>query len=318
MSINPVLSPNFAVPPIDPQADGKNDLGALFHSLINPTIEQATYGIDGAQRSQAVPVPEQDKKSQDKKGADNKPAIRDDFVATNVDINGNPESESVKPIASAEDFSIGDLIDVMNPLQHIPIVSTLYRDITGDNVSPAANVMGGLIFGGPLGLLVASANAIFAQENNGKDMGQSILAAITGDDAATPAIAATAPTPQNVAADDAALPAAETASDYIVADGKEGDGAINLANLPDATTEQTPIESPPTLAAPAPAANSAAAEPAAKLPIAPAAMPDPAPIAPQQMPEFMMRALDKYEAMIKSRNQGQAPLTIPESTVIAP
>jgi hypothetical protein len=145
-----------------------------------------------------------------------------------------------------------------------------------------------------------------------------MLAAITGDDAAAPAIAAATPAPQNIAADDTTPPAAETASDHVVADDNEGDHAINLANLPDTEAEQTPIESPPTLAAPIPAPISAAAEPAVKLPIAPAAMPDPAPIAPQQMPEFMMRALDKYEAMMKSRNQGTAPLTIPESAVIAP
>ena len=48
-------------------------------------------------------------------------------------------------------FSFGDLIDIINPLHHIPVLGTLYRKITSDEIDPAARVAGGALFGGPLG-----------------------------------------------------------------------------------------------------------------------------------------------------------------------
>src|SRR5215470_6180450 len=29
-------------------------------------------------------------------------------------------------------FGFGDLVDIVNPLQHIPVVATIYRNMTGD------------------------------------------------------------------------------------------------------------------------------------------------------------------------------------------
>lgn len=40
-------------------------------------------------------------------------------------------------------FRFGDLIDIVNPLQHVPIVSWAYRALTGDTIAPAAKVLGG-------------------------------------------------------------------------------------------------------------------------------------------------------------------------------
>ena len=84
-------------------------------------------------------------------------------------------------IARKADFSFGDLLDIINPLQHIPIVSTIYRSITADEISGPARVFGGALFGGPLGFIVAIANSIF-DEVNGGDLGETVLAALTGED----------------------------------------------------------------------------------------------------------------------------------------
>ena len=54
-------------------------------------------------------------------------------------------------------FTFDDLIDIINPLQHLPIVSTIYRAITGDEISVKARAVGGGLFGGPIGLLAAGA-----------------------------------------------------------------------------------------------------------------------------------------------------------------
>lgn len=74
-------------------------------------------------------------------------------------------------------FTFGDLIDIINPLQHIPIVSTLYRAITGDEISPAARFAGGGIFGGLVGVAMAAVNEI-AESATGKDIGDNVMAAI--------------------------------------------------------------------------------------------------------------------------------------------
>ncbi len=68
-------------------------------------------------------------------------------------------------------FSFGDLIDVINPLQHIPFVSTFYRDATGDDISAGPRVMGSTLFFGPIGLAGALANVV-VEENTGMDIGE--------------------------------------------------------------------------------------------------------------------------------------------------
>lgn len=87
------------------------------------------------------------------------------------------------------DFSFDDFLDIINPLQHIPVISTLYREITGDEISPTARVLGGTLFGGPTGFVSAAANALY-EEIAGEDIGQSVLALFSDDAAnATPQFA---------------------------------------------------------------------------------------------------------------------------------
>jgi hypothetical protein len=75
-------------------------------------------------------------------------------------------------------LTFGDFLDVINPLQHIPIVSTIYREMTGDDISPGARVAGGALFGGPIGLAVAAVNAI-VESTTGDDIGENLIAAFT-------------------------------------------------------------------------------------------------------------------------------------------
>ncbi len=80
------------------------------------------------------------------------------------------------------EISFGDFLDIINPLQHIPIVGTIYRAVTGDEISPTASIFGGFLFGGPLGFVTAISGAIF-EEASGQDLGETVLAALVGDDA---------------------------------------------------------------------------------------------------------------------------------------
>lgn len=62
-------------------------------------------------------------------------------------------------IGTAE-LSFWDVLDVINPLQHIPILSSAYRAVTDDALGSVANIVGGALFGGPIGAGVAIASEI--------------------------------------------------------------------------------------------------------------------------------------------------------------
>ncbi len=81
--------------------------------------------------------------------------------------------------ADAGDF-LDTLLDIVNPLQHIPVVSNLYREFTGDTISPMARMVGGAVFGGPVGFASATANVLLEQASGGDFMAHAV-AMVTGD-----------------------------------------------------------------------------------------------------------------------------------------
>ena len=72
-------------------------------------------------------------------------------------------------------FTFLDFLDIINPLQHIPIIGTLYRQMTGDTLDPGSRVIGGTLFLGPFGTVASLANVII-DDATGKDMGEHVLA----------------------------------------------------------------------------------------------------------------------------------------------
>ncbi len=116
-----------------------------------------------------------------------------------------PEAAKAAP---ADDFSFSDLLDVINPLQHIPVVSTLYRKITGDQMGTPAKIAGDTLYGGPLGFLSSVADTAF-EKITGKDFGDTVLALFDGDDSDTKLASATpSATPQASASESIAPDAA--------------------------------------------------------------------------------------------------------------
>ena len=79
----------------------------------------------------------------------------------------------------ADGFGFDDFVDIINPLQHLPFVSTLYREFTGDTIAPAARTAGGALYGGPAGLVAGVANVMFEAEN-GSDIGATMVAELKG------------------------------------------------------------------------------------------------------------------------------------------
>jgi hypothetical protein len=73
-----------------------------------------------------------------------------------------------------ERFSFHDLIDIVNPLQHIPVVSTIYRAITGERIKTFPKIAGDTLFGGVTGFLSSVADTIF-ERITGKSVGDTVL-----------------------------------------------------------------------------------------------------------------------------------------------
>ena len=89
----------------------------------------------------------------------------------------------------SQSMSFSEFLSAINPLQHIPVVGTIYRAITGDIPPPAARVVGGLLLGGPLGLVASAADAILEQAS-GKDLGGHAMAMLGLDHDSSPTPAA--------------------------------------------------------------------------------------------------------------------------------
>lgn len=96
-------------------------------------------------------------------------------------------------------LTFGDVIDVINPLQHIPIIGTLYREMTDDTLSAGPRMLGGTLFFGPLGLASAVAN-VAVEESTGKDIGDHIVAFARSEEDLNPAMAIGFAANQNEAA----------------------------------------------------------------------------------------------------------------------
>lgn len=110
-------------------------------------------------------------------------------------FNPYPDSASETPYtaeANAGEF-FSTLLDIINPLQHIPLVSNIYREITGDEIEPAARLVGGAVFGGPIGFASASVNVLLEQASGDDLLGHAV--ALFSDE--------TAPSGQSAAAEPA-------------------------------------------------------------------------------------------------------------------
>lgn len=171
------------------------------------------------------------------------------------------EDPGVQPYRQEGDMSFGDFLDILNPLQHIPVVGTLYREITGDTISQQSRVMGGFLYGGPLGGMGAVVN-VMVEDATGKDIGDQLLSAMSGN---------------------SSTPAAQRLSSQPIALTPQGEAAQKLAAQQAAVAAQQaqpaaqppaaapgPVSgkaAPPAQAAQTPAPSSQAALPAAAAPL---------------------------------------------------
>ena len=89
------------------------------------------------------------------------------------------ESRS-RPAAPADDgFGFDDFLDIINPLQHIPLIGTAYRAITGDEMETPARLAGGALYGGLFGFLGALGTTVL-EEITGESVDQKLASLFDG------------------------------------------------------------------------------------------------------------------------------------------
>ena len=119
---------------------------------------------------------------------------------------GLPRTPAAAPAASADGapagggshFSFHDFLSILNPLQHLPVVGTLYRAITGDTIHTPEKIAGDALYGGLWGAVASIADAAF-ESITGKDVGDTVLALFTGHHDKPAAVADNAPATPDLA-----------------------------------------------------------------------------------------------------------------------
>lgn len=112
------------------------------------------------------------------------------------------------PAAAEHHITFHDVLSAMNPLQYLPVVGTIYRAVTGDQIPEALRRVGSIVasglMGGPVGVVVNL--AIQAGEKiTGVDVDQ-VGQKLVSSNIASPPVAAR-PTPAPARAARPAMPA---------------------------------------------------------------------------------------------------------------
>ncbi len=136
--------------------------GDSFFPNLFP-LQADTFHLGGAATAQAAPPTDK---------------LNEETYPEPGGIEKTPGKPTVTPKAP---FTFRDFLDVINPLQHIPIVSTIYRAITHDEIRAPARILGGGLFGGLVGAAMGVVNSIFSKLT-GKDFGEHVAGLFKGND----------------------------------------------------------------------------------------------------------------------------------------
>jgi hypothetical protein len=206
-----------------------------------------------------------------------------------------------QPAATNHHISFHDVLSALNPLQYLPVVGTIYRAVTGDQIPEAMRRIGSLamstLIGGPIGFITNIATTI-AEKLTGIDLdrvGQTLLASIGAagrtadppavDPAAQPteaatAAAAAAPGDPNATGPNATSPNATSPNASDLAAAHSGAGGPSAA-IPSPAAPTAGITNAGITAAAASADNHPETKPASAS-VAPAAATGPAAAAAAQ------------------------------------
>ena len=71
-----------------------------------------------------------------------------------------PADQKSASKSSDWDFSFHNLLDIINPLEHLPIIGTIYRAITGTHIGIPEKIAGDALYGGLWGAVSGAARTI--------------------------------------------------------------------------------------------------------------------------------------------------------------
>jgi len=128
--------------------------------------------------------------------------------------------------------SFSDVLDVINPLQHIPIINTIYRHLTGDNEGAVADVAGGTLYGGFIGLGLAAAG-LTIEDSVGEAPSDYVYARLFGGDdenAATAIAKNNAKPAETITEDDAPPPPNAAPREAVSAAAAPGNGPVQAGD----------------------------------------------------------------------------------------
>lgn len=92
-----------------------------------------------------------------------------------------PLGDTDQGLFGKDGLTFGDVLDAVNPLNHIPVVSELFASATGSAPSTASKLAGGALLGGPIGFVASLATVIFEQATGASPV-QAVVAALSGED----------------------------------------------------------------------------------------------------------------------------------------
>ncbi len=217
--------------------------------------------------------------------------------------NTNPEAPDEVVLTDGKKRSFSDLFDYVNPLQHLPVVGGVYRAITGKKVDSSAQIVGGLLYGGPIGLASAAFNVLL-EGSTGRDVSGHVMAAvgIGGNQGNFPTLDSTSLAAQNAPPP----PPSRNGGIQLANFGGESGNMLTSwiaapGERPDIMTAQAvaPVQTPAAVAAPARPAPTAAFQTAAATSPEPTAAQNAAPTG-----NFAGRSLVEYRASAINSSAG--------------
>lgn len=90
----------------------------------------------------------------------------------------NATASETESFWGKDGFTFGDVVDMFNPLQHLPFVAKYYREQTDDGACEGSRLIGGVLFGalfgGAAGVISSIANSAVRHETQ-QDMSEHVL-----------------------------------------------------------------------------------------------------------------------------------------------
>lgn len=174
------------------------------------------------------------------------PGYREQYAETGSDFGQMaPKTWENRP-DEAERFK--KFLSGLNPLHHIPGVSLVYREITGEEIEPGQRILGGALFGGVFGMISGAVNAL-VQYATGQDIAGNVIATLKGE-GDTAAAAMPAPAETSSLAAQTVIADAGAPLDLDALETELTGEAAPPAPLPKPPAAETLAAAPPVAAAP--------------------------------------------------------------------